>query len=46
VEGLSPGDLVAVQGGYGLPEGCPCVVTVETGGEIAPTTTPTQAAGS
>jgi len=38
-KGLSPGDLVAVQGGYGLPEGCPCIVTVETGGKSAPTTT-------
>lgn len=38
IKGLSPGDLVAVQGGYGLPEGCPCIVTVETGGQSAPTT--------
>lgn len=44
-KGLSPGDLVAVQGGYGLPEGCPCIVTVETGGESAPTTTTAKTAG-
>jgi multidrug efflux pump subunit AcrA (membrane-fusion protein) len=24
--GVSPGDLVAVEGGYGLPDGCPCIV--------------------
>lgn len=44
-KGLSPDDLVAVQGGYGLPEGCPCIVTVETGGGSVPTTTPAKAAG-
>ncbi len=44
-KGLSPGDLVAVQGGYGLPEGCPCIVTIETGGETAPTTTTAKSAG-
>ncbi len=39
MKGLSLGDLVAVQGGYGLPEGCPCIVTVETDNESKPTTT-------
>jgi membrane fusion protein (multidrug efflux system) len=27
--GVSPGDLVAVEGGYGLPDGCPCKVQLE-----------------
>jgi len=42
--GLSPGELVAVQGGYGLPEGCPCSVTVEPDAESRPATA--TAAGS
>jgi multidrug efflux pump subunit AcrA (membrane-fusion protein) len=28
--GLSSGDLVAVEGGYGLPDGCPCKVLLES----------------
>lgn len=43
-KGLSPGDLVAVQGGYGLPEGCPCSVMVESGAISQPPAS-TQAAG-
>lgn len=43
--GLAPGDLVAVQGGYGLPDGCPCIVTLETNGEITPKTATAKAAG-
>lgn len=38
VRGLWPGDLVAVQGGYGLPEGCPCSVTVEPEPQSRPAT--------
>ena len=30
LNGVSPGDLVAVEGGYGLPDGCPCKVLLET----------------
>jgi HlyD family secretion protein len=30
LNGVSPGDLVAVEGGYGLPDGCPCKVLSET----------------
>ena len=29
ISGLSPGDLVAVEGGYDLPEGCPCKVQLD-----------------
>lgn len=37
-KGLSAGDLVATEGGYGLPEGCPCKVQMD------PSTMPTSAA--
>ena len=29
ISGLSPDDLVAVEGGYGLPDGCPCKVLLD-----------------
>lgn len=38
-KGLSPGNLVAIQGGYGLPEACPCTVTVESGADTQPPAT-------
>ena len=44
-KGLSPGDLVAVQGGYGLPEGCPCSVTIESDAESKPSTATAKASG-
>lgn len=30
ISGLTAGDLVAVEGGYGLPDGCPCKVLLES----------------
>ncbi|MDO8628919.1 MAG: efflux RND transporter periplasmic adaptor subunit [Phycisphaerales bacterium] len=30
ISGLSPGDLVTVEGGYGLPDGCPCTVVLDS----------------
>lgn len=44
-KGLSPGDLVAVQGGYGLPEGCPCSVTIDSDAESKPSTATAKASG-
>jgi len=44
-KGLSPGDLVAVQGGYGLPEGCLCSVTVESDAESKPSAATAKAPG-
>jgi multidrug efflux pump subunit AcrA (membrane-fusion protein) len=44
-KGLSPGDLVAVQGGYGLPEGCPCSVTMESDAENKSPTATAKAPG-
>lgn len=38
IKGLSTGDLVATEGGYGLPEGCPCKV------QMVPSTMPGSAA--
>lgn len=32
IEGVSPGDLVAIEGGYGLPEGCPVRLLAEPAG--------------
>lgn len=34
--GLSAGDLVAVEGGYGLPDGCPCKILLEAPATVAP----------